>query len=128
MPSFPPDEEAFGDDMEKGEIEGDDAHRDVIEDSNKGRGRGTKEEDEDSNDGIYKEGRGKKRKRKKKEDDDGMAELDELLGAEEAKKDKKDRKDKSKKKKKKKSRDPDSPPVQHGQDDGDKTMEVRASY
>ena len=77
----------------------------------------------DSNEGDSKEGRGKKRKRKKKEDD-GMAELDELLGAED-KKDKKERKEKNKKKKKKKSKDPDSPPA-HPQDDqeGDGTMEV----
>merc|ERR1719447_2383950 len=52
-----------------------------------------------------------------------MAELDELLGAED-KKDKKERKEKNKKKKKKKSKDPDSPPA-HPQDDqeGDGTME-----
>ena len=54
-----------------------------------------------------------------------MAELDELLGAED-KKDKKERKEKNKKKKKKKSKDPDSPPAAHNQDDmdADGTMEV----
>ena len=53
-----------------------------------------------------------------------MAELDELLGAED-KKDKKERKEKNKKKKKKKSKDTDSPPA-HLQDDqdGEGTMEV----
>ena len=54
-----------------------------------------------------------------------MAELDELLGAEE-KKDKKERKEKNKKKKKKKSKDPDSPPAHQQEDgEGDGTMEVR---
>ena len=101
----PPEDEVSGDELEKGENDGEE-HDGINDDPNE----------------I--EGRGKKRKRKKKEDD-GMAELDELLGAEE-KKDKKERKEKSKKKKKKKSRDPDSPPAPHNQEDmdGEGTMEV----
>merc|ERR1712142_410363 len=103
----PPEDELSGDELEKGENEGDEPQDGI---------------NEDSNEGDSKEGRGKKRKRKKKEDD-GMAELDELLGAED-KKDKKERKEKNKKKKKKKSEDPDSPPA-HPQDDqeADGTME-----
>ena len=53
-----------------------------------------------------------------------MAELDELLGAED-KKDKKERKEKNKKKKKKKSKDPDSPPAHQAEDgEADGAMEV----